>query len=133
MKVEDVDRPVVSEALDQMAAKMEQQPKYFDPELPRTFRFLSEAVKDPIGATKTVVFGAVKSVENLMKFLGQRALGVVTKTFDAVESRISKAVASSLIAALSVAALQLSGALPAGWAWLKPLLDVIAKKLAGAP
>jgi hypothetical protein len=127
MKVEDVDRPVVSEALDQMAAKMEQQPKYFDPELPRTFRFLSEAVKDPIGATKTVVYGAVKSAENLIKLLGQRALGIATKAVEAVENHISKAVAASLVSGLGLFALQLSGALPAGWAWLKPLLEAIAK------
>jgi len=127
MKVADVDRPVVSEALEQMAATMEQQPKYFDPELPGTFRFLSEAVRDPIGATKTVVFGAVKSAENLIKFLGTRALGIVTKAFDTVESHISKVVAISLISGFSLAAAQLSGALPATWAWLKPLLEAIAK------
>ena len=48
----------VGEALDEMAAEMEQQPKYFDPELPATFRFLAEAVKDRVGATKTIVYGA---------------------------------------------------------------------------
>jgi hypothetical protein len=131
MKVEDVDLPVVSEALEQMAATMEQQRKYFDPKLPSTFRFLSEAVRDPIGATKTAVFGAVISAENLIKFLVTRALGIVTRAVDAVESHISKVVAISLISGFSLAAAQLSGALPAGWAWLKPLLEAIAKAALG--
>jgi hypothetical protein len=59
-------------AIGEMAALMEAQPKYFDPELPRTFRFLADATKDPVGATKTVVYGAVKSAENLVVFIGQR-------------------------------------------------------------
>jgi hypothetical protein len=125
----DVDLPVVSEALEQIAAAMEQQPGYFDPELPSTFRFLSEAVRDPNGATKTVVFGAVKSAENLISFLGRRALGIGTKAADAVEKHISTVVATFLISTVSLAAAQLSGALPAGWAWLKPLLEALAPAL----
>jgi hypothetical protein len=69
----------VGEALERIAAEMERQPKYFDPELPETFRFLAEAVKDPAGATKTVIYGAVKSGENLISFLGQKALGISTR------------------------------------------------------
>jgi hypothetical protein len=121
----DADRETVGDALDEMAAVMEQQPKYFDPELPATFRFLSEAARDPRGATKTVVYGAIKSAENVVSFLGQRALGVGKKGAEAVETHISKAVATSLIAGLSGAALGLSGALSQGWAWLKPLLAAL--------
>jgi len=121
----DADRVAVSDALDEMAAAMEQQPKYFDPDLPASFRFLAEAVRDPSGATRTVVYGAVKSAENLVSFLGQRALGIGKKGVEAVEAHISKVVAASLIAGLSSAALGLSGALPQGWAWLKPLLAAL--------
>ena len=53
-----------------------------DPEVPATFRFLAEAAKDPQGATKTVVYGAVKSGENLLSFLGQRALRIGIKAVD---------------------------------------------------
>ena len=116
---------VVGDMLDKMAAVMEQRPQYFHPELPATFRFLSESVRDPMGATKTAVYGAVKSVENLISFLGQKALGVGKKGAEAVENHISKAIAASLVAGLSGAALQLSGALPQGWAWLKPLLAAL--------
>lgn len=119
------DREVVGDALDEMAAAMEQQSIYFDPELPATFRFLSEAVRDPRGATKTVVYGAVKSAENLVSFLGQRALGVGKRTADEAETRISKAAATVLITTLGGAALQISGALPHAWAWLKPLLTAL--------
>ena len=121
----DADRETVGDALDEMAAVMEQHPKYFDPELPATFRFLSEAVRDPRGATKTVVYGAIKSAENVFSFLGQRALGIGKKGAEAVETHISKAVAASLVAGLSGAALGLSGALSQGWAWLKPLLAAL--------
>jgi hypothetical protein len=121
----DADREAVGDALDEMAAAMEQQSKYFNPELPATFRFLSEAVRDPRGATKTVVYGAVKSGENLVSFLGRMALGIGHNTTEAVGRHISKAVAVSLIIALSGAALELSGALPQGWAWLKPLLAAL--------
>jgi hypothetical protein len=117
---------VVGEALDEMAAVMEQQSKYFDSHLPATFRFLAEAVRDPVGATRTVVCGAVTSAENLISFLGRRALGIATKTADEVEQRLPKTLARGLIGALAGAALYLSGALPAGWGWLKPLLDAIA-------
>jgi hypothetical protein len=118
----DADREIVGDTLDEMAAVMEQNAKYFDPELPATFRFLSEAVRDPRGATKTVVYGAIKSAENLVSFLGQRALGIGRKGAEAIETHISKGVAASLIAGLSGAALELSGAVSQGWAWLKPLL-----------
>ena len=118
---------VVADALNNMAAEMERQPRYFDPELPATFRFLAEAAKDPQGATKTVVYGAVRSAENLIIFLGQRALRAGIKAIDGVEKGISAAVATSLIVYLAGAALNISGALPTHWAWLKPLLDALAK------
>jgi hypothetical protein len=118
---------VIGDALNSMAVEMERQPKYFDPELPETFRFMAEAARDPQGATKTVVYGAVRSAENVVSFLGQRALGIGINAVGAVEQHISKAVATSLIAGLSGVALNISGALPAGWAWLKPLLDALTK------
>jgi hypothetical protein len=121
----------IGAALIDMAVEMERQPKYFDPELPETFRFLAEATKDPQGATKAVVYGAVRSAENVVSFLGQRALAVGIKAVGAVEQHISAAVATSLFAGLSAVALEISGALPAGWAWLKPLLDALAKASGG--
>jgi hypothetical protein len=121
----DADREAVGDALDEMAAVMEQRAKYFDPEVPATFRFLADAMRDPSGATRTVVYGAVKSAENVVGFLGQRALGIGRKGAEAVETHISKAVAASLIAGLGTAALRVSGALPEGWAWLKPLLAAL--------
>ena len=117
----------VADALDQMAEKMERKSEYFHPELPASFRFLAEAVKDPVGATKTVVYGAVKSAENLISFLGQRALGIGKNALEGVEKHISKAVAASLLIGLSSAALELSGALPQSWAWLKPLLEALSR------
>jgi hypothetical protein len=117
----------ISAAVDDMASKMEAEPKYFDPELPHSFRFLAEATKDPVGATKAVVYGTVKSAENLIIFLSQRALGIGKSAVGAVEQHISKAVAAALIAGLSSAALQISGALPTAWAWLSPLLKALAK------
>lgn len=108
-----------------MAAVMEQRSQYFDPELPASFRFLAEAVRDPLGATKTIVYGAIKSAENVVSFLGQRALGIGKKSVEAVETHISKAVATFLIGGLGGAALGLSGALPQGWSWLKPLLTAL--------
>ena len=118
---------VIGDALEDMAAEMEGLPKYFDPELPKTFRFLAEAARDPQGATKTVTYGAVKSAENVISFLGQRALGIGINVLDAVEHHISTAVAATLIAGLSGAALRISGALPNGWHWLQPLLDHLMK------
>ena len=122
---------VVSVAINEMADQMEAQLKYFDPELPHTFRFLAEATKDPLGATKTVIYGTVKSAENVTIFLGQRALGIGSKALGAVEQHITTAVAASLIAGLSAAALKISGALPTAWAWLRPLLDALAKGAGG--
>jgi hypothetical protein len=123
----DANPNAVGEALSKMVTEMERQPKYFDPELPASFRFLAEAVRDRAGATKTVVYGAVKSAENLISFLGQRALGIGKKAIDGVEQNISRAVAVSLTLGLGGAALMLSGALPASWAWLKPLLEALAR------
>ncbi|MBH5391285.1 hypothetical protein [Bradyrhizobium diversitatis] len=121
----DADRNVVGSALEEMAAVMTQHHRYFDPELPATFLFLAEAVRDPVGATKTTVYGAVKSAENLVSFLGRRSMDVGKKVADAIEIHISKAVATSLIAGLSGAALALSAALPQGWVWLRPLLVAV--------
>uniref|UniRef100_E6VGZ8 Uncharacterized protein n=1 Tax=Rhodopseudomonas palustris (strain DX-1) TaxID=652103 RepID=E6VGZ8_RHOPX len=115
----------VADALEEMVADMERTPKFFDPELPASFRFLAEAARDRMGATKTVIYGAVKSAENLVSFLGRKAIGIGRKSADALEEHISKAVAKSLLIGLGAAALQLSGALPQGWAWLKPLLAAV--------
>ena len=125
-------RDAVAESLDQMATAMEQRPQYFHPELPESFRFLAEAARDPRGATHTVVYGAIKSAENLISFLGQRALGIGKVGAEAIEKHISKGVAAMLVTGLGGAALQLSGALPQGWAWLKPLLEAASKAM-GAP
>ena len=118
---------VVGAAIDEIVAEMEAQPKYFDPELPKTFRFLAEAMKDPAGATKTVIFGAVKSIENLVVFLSQRALGIGRAALGAIEQYISKAVAGSLVTVLSGAAQKISSGLPTAWTWLRPLLDLLAR------
>ena len=93
---------------------MERKPKYFDPQLPATFRFLAEAVKDRRGATKAIVYGAVKSLENLFSFLGQRSMDLGKKTGDALEQHISKAVAAALITGFGTLALRLSCALRMG-------------------
>lgn len=122
---------IVGEALEEIATGMEKQPEYFDPELPKTLRFLVEAVRDPRGATKVVVYGAVRSVENLAIFLGHRALGIGTKVLDKAEQHISTALAGALLIGLSGKILVVSGALPIGWAWLKPLLEYVSKSLGG--
>jgi hypothetical protein len=124
-------RQAVAEVSNKIADEMERNPDYFHPELPASFRFLAEAVRDPKGATKVVVYGVVKSAENVLAFLGQRALGIGAKTIDGAEQGISKAVAASLLIGLSSAALQLSGALPLGLAWLKPLLETVARMVSG--
>ena len=116
---------VAGDTLDKMAAVMKREEKYFDPQLPATFRFLSESLRDPMGATKTIVYGAVKSIENVISFLGQRALGIGKKTVEAVETQISKEVATRLIKSLSGAALGLSGAFPKVLAWFKSLLAAL--------
>jgi hypothetical protein len=72
----DANPAVLSEGLTGIAVEMERRPTYFDPELPETFRFLAEATRDPRGATKTVVYGGVRSAENLISFLGRKALGI---------------------------------------------------------
>lgn len=90
-------------------------------------RLCPEAINDALGATKTIVYGTVKSAENLIAFLGQRALGIGRNAAGAVEQHISKAVAATLLAGLSGAALKISGALPTAWTWLRPLLDALTK------
>ena len=121
----DADPAVLSEGLTGMAVEMERRPTYFDPELPETFRFLAEATRDPRGATRTVVYGGVRSTENLISFLGRKALGIGANVVGAVEQHISRAVATALIVALSGAALMISGTVPTGWAWLQPLLKAL--------
>lgn len=79
MQVGNANPVVIGDVLDSMAVEMEKQSKYFDPGLPMTFRFLAEANKDPFGATKAIVYGRVKSAENLFIFLAQRALGIGKK------------------------------------------------------
>ncbi len=96
----DADRDAVGDALEQLADRMDEREKYFDADLPVTFRFLAEAVRDPRGATKTVVYGAVRSAENLISFLGQKSLGIGRNAVEGVEQHISKAVAALLIVVL---------------------------------
>jgi hypothetical protein len=121
----------ITEGLNEMAVEMEKRPAYFDPELPQSLRFLMEALRNPGSAAKTVVYGAVKSAENVMSFLGRKSLGIGVNAVDGLERHISKAIAVTLITALSGAALRISGALPTAWAWLQPLLDALAKAHGG--
>lgn len=123
----DVNLALLSEGLTGIAIEMERRPTYFDPQLPETFRFLAEAARDPLGATKTVLYGGVRSAENLVSFLGRRALGIGANAVGAIEQHISKAVAAVLITGLSGAALTIAGATPGEWSWLKPLLEALAR------
>jgi hypothetical protein len=75
-----------------------------------------------------VVYGAVRSAENVVSFLGQKALGIGKNAVDGLEQHISKAVAASLFLALGDVALRLSGALPEQWTWLRSLLDTLGKR-----
>jgi hypothetical protein len=117
----------LSEGLSSVAVEMERRPTYFDPELPETFRFLAEAAGDPLGATRTVLYGGVRSAENLISFLGRKALGIGATAVGAIEQHISKAVAALLITGLSGAALTIAGAIPEAWPWLRPLLDALTR------
>ncbi|MFI5032166.1 MAG: hypothetical protein ACHQPH_15830 [Reyranellales bacterium] len=113
--------------VDQLAEHTESLPRYFDPDLPRSLRFLSNALRDPGGATRTMVYGAVKSVENVLAFVAERALAITRASLTAVEAHISKALGAALISGLGGVGLSLSGILPHGWSWLKPVLDAISK------
>jgi hypothetical protein len=124
-----VNPALLSIGLTGIAVEMEQRPTFFDPELPVTFRFLAEAAKDPQGATKTVLYGGFRSAENLISFLGRKALGIGVNAVGAVENHISKATAAVLIAGLSGAAITISGAMATEWTWLKPLLDTLARAI----
>ena len=73
-------------------------------------RFVVEVI-DGLDLSATLVYGAVKSAENLFSFLAQRALGIVKKVIDGVEQSITKAIAGSLLLGLGGIALHLSGGL----------------------
>jgi hypothetical protein len=117
----------VAKVLDSIAGNMEGESKYFDAELPRTFRLLAEAAKDPYGATRTVVYGAVRSAENVFIFVGQIALGLAAGTADGAKTGISKAVAAGLFVFLSGLGLHLAGIAPGALSWIKPVLEAIQK------
>jgi energy-coupling factor transporter ATP-binding protein EcfA2 len=119
--------PELGEALEDIAAKMDRRPEYFDASLPASFRFVLEALRDPVGATKVAAYGAVKSIENLFSFLGRTALGIGKGATKGVETLLSKAVATSLIIAIGDAALRLSGVYPQWLGWLKGLLEFLKR------
>jgi hypothetical protein len=118
----DAESNKVAEILDEMATNMEQRPKYFDPQVPESLRFVSEAIKDPMSATKIIIYGAVESIQNVIKFLARRALGIAVKVADAVEKR---AVAASVTIFFATVALRLLPALAERWPWLAPVVEAL--------
>lgn len=84
---------------------MEQEPKYFDPEIPRTFRFLSEAAKDPDGVGRLAIYGLIRSAENLMigtsnLFLGM-IKGAIKNASEIIASKAAIVFATFLVSGIS--------------------------------
>jgi hypothetical protein len=125
----------VAEVLDGIAATMEKEAMYFDPDLPRSFRWLAEAAKDPGGATKTVVYGGVTSAENVASFLARRALGLTNAALDGAEEGVKKGVETAFSRGISVALFvllfgtvaQLTGLAPGALNWIGAALNAIKK------
>ena len=74
-----------------------------------------------------MVYGAVRSVENLVIFLGQTVLEGVKRTVQAAVAGISEEAASELLNQLAQTTQHLSAALPEKWAWLQPLLEFVGR------
>jgi hypothetical protein len=117
----------VAKVLDSMAGTMEKNETYFDPELPESIRWVSEALKDPGGASRSAVFGGVRSAENVFIFLAQRALGLVKAPFDGAEIGLRQTTAAALIGLFFGIGVQLSVLAPGAVPWLKPVLEAIQK------
>ena len=104
----------VGGGVDEMAVVMEQQAKYFDRNCPPHSAIL-QAVSDPAGATRAVIYGAVRARNDQLP--GQRA-------GRRHEDRYAVA-AAVLITSLGMAAERFQ-ALPAGWV-VEAVADVAVK------
>jgi hypothetical protein len=121
----------LGQALDTIVREMESAPSYFDPEVPRTFMFVTEGVRDPVGASKAIIFGAVRSLENLLIGASRRLVRSLRNAADNIETVIASKATIVIAGVLVAGGTSLLGLVPGAGAWLKPVLD-LAKQLLGA-
>jgi hypothetical protein len=120
----------VGRALDTIVGEMERAQSYFDPEVPRTFRFVTEGVRDPIGASKAIIFGAVRSFENLLIEASQRLVRSLKKAADNTETAVASKATIVIAGVLVAGGTSLLGLVPGAGTWLRVVLD-LAKQLLG--
>lgn len=91
---------------------------------------MTEGVRDPVGASKAIIFGAVRSLENLLIGASWRLVRSLQKAADNVETVVALK-ATIVIAGVVVAGgTSLLGLVPGAGTWLKLVMD-LAKQILG--
>lgn len=108
-------------------------PEAFSPETPRLIQGIKSVYASPGKATKTSLYWAMRTLENLL-------LKIATKAYSALVTFADKTLSSSVEKGAVVASgavlfyvgnylLNSFGTLPAEWSWLKPAMDFIRQNL----
>ncbi|MCW1384419.1 hypothetical protein OLX02_16480 [Novosphingobium sp. KCTC 2891] len=106
-----------------------------DPEVPKSIELILEALRNPKLSAKRVLYGAVKTLENLLATVFKEVSGLLRATSDGVQGGIKKAatalVATGLLYAAAHTAVQLSPTAErvANANWLKMAGDIVKSAL----
>jgi hypothetical protein len=126
------------EVAEAIATQFEAIPAKVDPEVPRTLRAISEAVANPVTATRRVSFALVRTLENLFirvfsyagKFTDEIAAQSLTKAANIGSSAIAISFGTLILGyATNLAAV--FEKVP-GMAWLKSAVEIFGKLIASS-
>ena len=106
-----------------------------DPEVPKSIELILEALRNPKLSAKRALYGAVKTLENLLATVFKEVSGLLRAMSDGVQGGIKKAVvalvATGLLCAAAHTAVQLSPTAErvANANWLKTAGDIVKSAL----
>ena len=106
-----------------------------DPEVPKSVELILEALKDPKLFAKRALYGAVKTLENLLATVFKEVCALLRATSEGMQGGIKKAataiIATGLLYAAAHTAIQLSPTAErvAKASWLKTAGDIVEKAL----
>lgn len=106
-----------------------------DPEVPRTFAFLSELIRDPTKASKRAVFAVVRTIENLIAAVFREGADFLSFTLDGAKEGIKSATRKVVVVTLLTVAVEAAGGIGpitsklADAAWVQSATAIVKRQI----
>lgn len=102
------DQQGIRKAADDLIAKFEKTPETVDPEVPRTFRAITEAIRAPGKAGRRALFAMIRTIENLAIGISNEVGKLKNSVSDGANKAVKHTTALIVAAAVGAAALQVA-------------------------